>query len=78
MGVAPRALHGWLPDGTSQNTIFSNKKKTENADNMPDRLAQSQGTWPLSCNAFAIARFLIDAIEKAHISVKTGVVLVSC
>ena len=26
-GVAPRDLHLWLPDGTSQNAIFSNKKK---------------------------------------------------
>ena len=35
-----RALHAWLPRGTSQNAIFSNKNP-ENADNMPDRLAQS-------------------------------------
>ena len=26
-GVAPRDLHLWLPRGTSQNAIFSNKKK---------------------------------------------------
>ena len=42
-GVAPRALHLWLPDGTSQNAIFSNQKNPENADNMPDRLVRSRG-----------------------------------
>ena len=42
-GVAPRDLHLWLPGGTSQNVIFSNKKNPENADNMPDRLARSRG-----------------------------------
>jgi len=39
--VASRDLYLWLKRGTSQNAIFSNKK-TENADNMPDRLAGSR------------------------------------
>ena len=51
-------LHLWLPGGTSQNAIFSNKKKQK----MLMIYARSTGAksgWPSSCNAFAIARFLV-------------------
>ena len=52
-GVASRDLHLWFPRATSQNA----KRKTENADNMPETGAKSK--WPSGCNAFAIARFLV-------------------
>jgi len=35
------------------------QKNPENADNMPDRLQGAKSGWPSSCNAFAIARFLV-------------------
>ena len=47
-GVALRDLHLWLPHGVSQNAIFSNEK-TENADNMPYRLAQVGVAFELQC-----------------------------
>ena len=59
-----RALHGWLPRGTSQNVPKRNvceQKKQENADNIPDRLARSRGGFRVA-NAFAIARFLVTIV----------------
>ena len=59
-GVAPRDLHLWLPGGTSQNAIFSNKKNPENADNMPNRLARNRGglrvAMPSQLHAFYTVR----------------------
>ena len=54
----------WLTRRNSQNVRKRNifeQQNPENADNTPDRLARSQGglRQASSCNAFAIARFLV-------------------
>ena len=49
--MAPRALHGWVPGGTSPKrpkTVFRTKK-TENGDNTPYRLARSWVAFELQC-----------------------------
>ena len=51
------SLYLWLLDGTSQNALFSNKKNRKCWYYARSTGARSE--WPLSCNAFAIARFLV-------------------
>ena len=60
--MAQRALHGWLP-GMSQNVgkhnIFEQKKHKTQKMLIIRQIDCREVGWPLRCNAFAIARFLV-------------------
>ena len=62
--MAPRTLHGWLPGGTSKNVrkhnIFEQKTPENQKMLIIRQIDWREVGWPLSCNAFATARFLVS------------------